>query len=98
MEGEIVVAHGCRKRKKLICCTEGEIVVAHGRLPSTALLGTPNKFISNLARLTPDEVEKLELPVSEQEVSEAIKETKSGSVPAPDGLPHEFYKQFWCQS
>ena len=35
-EGEIVVAHGCRKRKKLICGLEGEIVVAHGRLPSPA--------------------------------------------------------------
>ena len=33
-EGEIVVAHGCRKRKKLICGRTGEIVVAHGRLPS----------------------------------------------------------------
>jgi len=35
-EGEIVVAHGCRKRKKLICGTEGELVVAHGWLPSPA--------------------------------------------------------------
>ena len=35
-EGEIMVAHGCRKRKKLICGTEGETVVAHGRLPSPA--------------------------------------------------------------
>jgi len=35
-EGEIVVAHGCRKRKKLICGTEEEIVVAHGHLPSPA--------------------------------------------------------------
>ena len=35
-EGEIVAAHGCRKRKKLICGTEGEIVLAHGRLPSPA--------------------------------------------------------------
>jgi len=39
-EGEIVVAHGCRKRKKLIYGTEGEIVVAHGRLPSHAPLAT----------------------------------------------------------
>ena len=31
-EGEIVVAHGCRKRKKLICGPEEEIVVAHERL------------------------------------------------------------------
>ena len=36
MEGEIVVVHGCRKRKRLICGPEGEIVVAHGRLPSPA--------------------------------------------------------------
>ena len=35
-EGEIVVAHGSRKTKKLICSMEGEIVVAHGRLPSPA--------------------------------------------------------------
>ena len=35
-EGELVVAHGCRKRKNLICGTEGEKVVAHGRLPSPA--------------------------------------------------------------
>ena len=31
-----MVAHGCRKRKKLICGPEEEIVVAHGRLPSPA--------------------------------------------------------------
>ena len=35
-EEEIVVAHGCRKRKKLICGPEEKIVVAHGRLPSPA--------------------------------------------------------------
>ena len=37
MEGEVVVDHGCRKRKKLICGPEGEKGVAHGRLPSLAL-------------------------------------------------------------
>jgi len=36
-EEKIVVAHSCRKRKKLICGTEEEIVVAHGRLPFPAL-------------------------------------------------------------
>ena len=35
-EVEIVVAHGCRTRKKLICGPVEEIVVAHGRLPSPA--------------------------------------------------------------
>ena len=35
-EGEIVVAHGCRRRKKIICGPEEEIVVTHGRLPYLA--------------------------------------------------------------
>ena len=35
-EEDIVVAHGFRKRKKLICGPEEKIVVAHGRLPSPA--------------------------------------------------------------
>ena len=30
------MAHGCRKRKKLVCGPEEETVVAHGRLPSPA--------------------------------------------------------------
>ena len=42
-EGEIMVAHGCRKTKKLICGPEEEIVVAHGRLPSPAH-ATTEKF------------------------------------------------------
>ena len=37
-EEDIVVAHSCQKRKKLICGPEEEIVVAHGRLPSPAPL------------------------------------------------------------
>ena len=36
-KGELLVAHGCQKRKKLICGMEGEIVVVHGPLPSPAL-------------------------------------------------------------
>ena len=40
-EGELVVAYGCQKTKKLICGTDGEIVVAHGRLPSPARCDPP---------------------------------------------------------
>jgi len=36
MENRMVVAHDCRKAKKIICCMEGENVVADGRLSSTA--------------------------------------------------------------
>jgi len=41
-EEEIVVAHGCRMRKKLLCGLEEEIVVAHGRQPSPPPLAKPN--------------------------------------------------------
>jgi len=34
MEDRTVVAHGCRKTKKLICGMKGKNVVAYGRLPS----------------------------------------------------------------
>jgi len=33
MEERTVVAHGCRKRKKLICGMEGKNVVAYGPSP-----------------------------------------------------------------
>ena len=48
-QGEIMVAHGCRKRKKLICGTEGEIVMAHGRLPSPLLRETHRISLFNVA-------------------------------------------------
>jgi len=36
MEDRTVVAHGCRKTKKVICGKKGENTVAYGRLPSSA--------------------------------------------------------------
>jgi len=35
MEDRTVVAHGCRKTKKIICGMEDENVVAHDRLTSS---------------------------------------------------------------
>ena len=46
-----MVAHGCRKKKKLIMGTEGEKVVAHGLLTSPALeteLWLANELYSSL--------------------------------------------------
>jgi len=36
MKDRTVVAHSCRRTKKIICGMEGENVVAYGRLPSPA--------------------------------------------------------------
>jgi len=36
MEDQMVVAHGCRRTKKIICDMEGENVMAYGSIPSPA--------------------------------------------------------------
>ena len=48
-EEEIVVAHGCSQRKKLICGLEEEIIVARGRLLSP--LPLPNLIIYQLLKI-----------------------------------------------
>ena len=58
-EGEIVVAHGCRKTKNLICDTEGEIVVAHGNLPSPARTVGSTFFVHELVFGRPHNVKCL---------------------------------------
>ena len=50
------------------------------------------EFLSNLPRLDPRTAEALERPITEVEVAKAIKESKNGTSPGPDGLTYEFYK------
>ena len=45
MEDRTVVAHGSRKRKKIIVGMKGENVVAYGRLPSPGHMYIPFNYI-----------------------------------------------------
>lgn len=48
----------------------------------------------NLPKLTPDQVEVLDNPITENEIRTAISGMKSGKSPGLDGFPVEYYKQY----
>ena len=52
-------------------------------------------YITNLPRAPPDLVEQCEGLLTYEEAFEAIKLMKNGKTPDSDGLPAEFYKQFF---
>lgn len=56
-----------------------------------------NLFLSNinLPQLNKQQIDTLKLPLSEQELSNALKHMPNNKSPGPDGFPAEFYKQFW---
>ena len=56
-----------------------------------------NKFLHdvNLPRLPPDIVEQCEGVLSYEEAKEAVSLMKNGKTPGLDGLPAEFYKDFF---
>uniref|UniRef100_A0A8C5PGP4 Reverse transcriptase domain-containing protein n=1 Tax=Leptobrachium leishanense TaxID=445787 RepID=A0A8C5PGP4_9ANUR len=45
-------------------------------------------------RLQDSEVSLLDKPISKKELLQALKSTKNGKSPGPDGLPAEYYKEF----
>ena len=49
-------------------------------------------FLGDLPQLSDQKAEELERPITENEVAKAIKDSKNGSSPGPDGLTYEFYK------
>lgn len=58
---------------------------------------TISTFLESQALLTPlseDHKEKMERPVTEEDVAKAISHMKANIAPGPDGYPTEFYKSF----
>ena len=54
------------------------------------------EFLSKIhKRLTDEESNQLEMPITEQEIFEALKTTANGKSPGSDGINCEFYKVFW---
>lgn len=49
---------------------------------------------SSLPSLHPNEIQKLELPLQEDELIQAIKDLKPGKSPGPGGLTSQYYKTF----
>lgn len=58
--------------------------------------GDRPKFISNrVNRLSSREALELEVPFTEQEVWDVVKECGSSKAPGPDGVNFNFIKRFW---
>ncbi len=52
-------------------------------------------LLRNLPKLTDDQRQWLDADIQLDEISEAVKKLSNGRSPGIDGLPSEFYKQFW---
>ena len=58
--------------------------------------GAMNKLLSNIdIRLTEDEKNQCEQDVRIEELNDILKTLKNESSPGMDGIPYEFYKNFW---
>ena len=53
------------------------------------------RFLDDLGRMTEQEAEALEVPITEQELKEAIWSFKPWKAPGLDGLPYEWYRQLF---
>jgi len=42
-----------------------------------------------------EQVDTLELPITEKELHSALKNMQNNKAPGPDGFPAEFYEHFW---
>ncbi len=49
----------------------------------------------NVPKLSQDQKESLEQPITINEISKAVKSMKNGKTPGSDGLTTDFYKFFW---
>lgn len=54
-------------------------------------------FLNNihLPKVSPNQIPKLESPITEIELHSALKQMPNNKSPGPDGFPAEFYKHFW---
>lgn len=52
-------------------------------------------LLRDLPKLTDDQRQWLDADIQLDEISEAVKKLSNGRSPGIDGLPSEFYKQFW---
>ncbi|GAA6078167.1 receptor-type tyrosine-protein phosphatase F-like [Tachysurus ichikawai] len=48
-----------------------------------------------LPKLIPDQQQDLDSPLTSEEVIKAVQELPTSQTPGLDGIPTEFYKEFW---
>ena len=91
IKGEMVTDH-----KKILAAQQSYYQNLYTKCPHLEDSQT-KKFLntSNVRKLNDTQKEKSEGPILEEEVKVAIKFMKNNKTPGTDGLPCEFYKNFW---
>ena len=74
-------------------------IFGHGVAPSPPSSAVRNAREASLGRiqskLSPAQADELALPITLDELNEALSKAHLGSSPGPDGIPIEFYRVFW---
>ena len=56
------------------------------------------KLLRNVKnKITSEERDKLDAPITEEEIKKAIYQMQPGKSPGLDGIPVEFYQEYWEQ-
>ena len=103
-------ANGCKRKSRITSLEDGERVISEDEelrrhitdyykmlfgQEGTADIHLQEELWSAEERITETENERLTQPFALEEVDSALEEIKNGTAPGPDGLPIEFFKQFW---
>ena len=66
--------------------------------PNKVNTNTQNKLLKNIKnRISQEQKEKLDAPITLEEIRTAIFQMKPGKSPGLDGIPVEFYQEFWVE-
>ncbi len=57
-------------------------------------VGSMDQFLQDLPKLSSEDKNSLDVMISFDELSKAVKQLSTGKSPGIDGLPAEFYKAF----
>lgn len=63
--------------------------------PTDCVSGSMDQLLQGLPKLNDMDKEELEQMISFNELSEAVQQLSTSRAPGIDGLPAEFYKNFW---
>ena len=60
-------------------------------------INTQNIFFQYATKLTDEQRDLLEAPITQQHLNDALKTLSTDSCPGPDGLTYKWYKTFWTK-
>ena len=64
--------------------------------PNRVNVKTQNRLLRNIKnKLTPEQKQQLDAPINQEEIKKAVFQMQTGKSPGLDGIPIEFYQEYW---